>query len=256
MLLRLGVGVPEDVRHSGHDLQIARLPPVPGEPPLDVGVELPAGLHRGVPGEDHVGGRGGELPALGGVPGLDDDRMPLRGARDGELALDPELRPAVGEAMPLPVRGPGVPQLPGGGEELGGPRVPVGPVQIAAAPEVLAGEGVRGGDDVPGGPARAEMVERGEPPGQFVRLVEGGVDRTGQAEPVGDGGERVQDGDRLGLARRRRGRGCARCARAAAAPRPGRRSRRARAPRFWRDARRRRSRSATRSADRPRRWWS
>lgn len=32
--LCLGVGVAEDVRHPGHDLQIAGLPPVPGEPAL------------------------------------------------------------------------------------------------------------------------------------------------------------------------------------------------------------------------------
>ena len=44
------------------------------------------------------------------------------------------------------------------------------------------------------------MVQRGELAGQLVGLVEGGVDRPGQPEPVGDGGERREDGERVGPA--------------------------------------------------------
>lgn len=153
-----------------------------------------------MPGEDDVGCGRGELPALGGVAGLDDDRVALRGARDGELALDGEVPAVVGDGARGSVGGPGVPQLAGGGDELGGAGVPLGPVQAAAAPEVLAGEGVGGGDGVPGGPAGAEVVEGGEPAGRFVGLVEGGVDGGGETEPVGDGRERGEHGQRLGPA--------------------------------------------------------
>ena len=109
-------------------------------------------------------------------------------------------------------RGSRCPTARGRGDELGGPGVrgppferirelgEVGPVEIAAAPEVLPGEGVGGGDDVPGGPAVAEVVEGGEPAGQFVRLVEGRVDGGGEAEPVGDGGQSAQHREGLGSA--------------------------------------------------------
>ena len=50
------------------------------------------------------------------------------------------------------------------------------------------------------GPAAGEVVERGELAGHLVGLVERGVDRAGQPEPVGDGGERGQDGEGVGPA--------------------------------------------------------
>ena len=40
-----------------------------------------------------------------------------------------------------------------------------------------------------------QVVEAGELPGHLVRLVEGGVDRARQPQPVGDGGERGEDGE-------------------------------------------------------------
>lgn len=89
-----------------------------------------------MPGEDDVGGGRGELAALRGVPGLDDDRVTLRGARDGELALDGEVLPLVTEGARGSVGGPGVPQLAGGGDELGGPAV--------GSPPVRADPGSRG----------------------------------------------------------------------------------------------------------------
>ena len=77
---------------------------------------------------------------------------------------------------------PRVPQLPGGAHELAGPLVAVGVVEVAAPPEVLAGEGVGGGHHVPAGPALREVVERGELAGQLVGLAERGVERAHQAE--------------------------------------------------------------------------
>ncbi len=149
-----------------------------------------------MPAEDHVGGGGGELAALVGVPGLDHHRVALRRAGQREGALDVELRSLVADRAGAR----GVPELPGQLHEFGGPGVAVGAVEVTAAAEVLAGEGVRGGDHVPGGAAAGEMVQRGEAAGQFVRLVEGGVDGRGQPQVGGDGGERAQHGDRLGPA--------------------------------------------------------
>jgi hypothetical protein len=107
---------------------------------------------------------GGELAALVGVAGLEDHRAALRAARDVELALMSKCGvggdegPAgvaqeraarlVGDDL---VAVPRVEQLVGGGEELLGPGVALVLRQEAAAPEVLAGERVPGGDDVPGG---------------------------------------------------------------------------------------------------------
>ncbi len=87
---------------------------------------------------------------------------------------------------------PGVEQRPGRPQERPGPRVTLIFGQEAAAAEVLAGEGVPGGDHVPRRPAAGKMVEAGELPRHLVGLVERGVDRAGQAEPVGDRGERGQ----------------------------------------------------------------
>ncbi|CAM5623496.1 hypothetical protein SMICM304S_01140 [Streptomyces microflavus] len=81
LLLRLGVGVADHHGDPGHDLEVVGLPPVRREPRLDVGVEDAARVQGAVPGEDDVGGGGGELPALAGVPGLDHHRVALRGAR-------------------------------------------------------------------------------------------------------------------------------------------------------------------------------
>jgi len=76
-----------------------------GEAVLDVRVEGLAALQGGVPAEDGVGARCGELAALVGVTGLEDDRAALRGARDVELALDVEVLTRVDERTRL-----GVPQ--------------------------------------------------------------------------------------------------------------------------------------------------
>jgi hypothetical protein len=42
------------------------------------------------------------------------------------------------------------------------------------------------------------MIKAGELPGHLVGLVEGGVDRPGQAEPAGDRRERGEDGEGVG----------------------------------------------------------
>ncbi|GGK66044.1 hypothetical protein Sme01_11250 [Sphaerisporangium melleum] len=175
----LGVGVAQGVGRGRHDLQVVVGAPVAGQPSFDVGVERAAVLQGAVPAEDHVRRAGGELAALVGVARLDDHRVPLRRARHVEATSDGEVTPRVlhlahgggpGEHAGLLVALhrvglPGVPQFAGEPDELGRARVTVGPVQVAAPAEVLPGEGVGGGDHVPGGAPRAEVVQGGQPPG-------------------------------------------------------------------------------------------
>jgi hypothetical protein len=164
-----------------------------------------------VRGEDHVGVARGEVAALGRVPGLEDHRVTLRAARQRWQQVDVELGAALANprnragTRPGPhlgrVRcgrvGPTVPGRAGDGEELLGTPVPVRVVEVAAAPEVRAGPGIVGGHDVPPGSPAGEQVEAGEPAGEVDRLVEGRVRGADQADPVGDGGQRGELGDRV-----------------------------------------------------------
>ena len=96
--------------------------------------------------------------------------------------------------------GPRVEELRGGLQKLRRPGVAVFLGQEATAAEVLTGEGVPRGDDVPGGTPAREVIEAGELARHFVRLVEGGVDGAGQTQMLGDRGERSQHGERVGAA--------------------------------------------------------
>ena len=138
--------------------------------------------------------------------------MALRAARHVERAADRELLAvvverlgAVGTNTPVGVGddgvvGPAVPQLAGDADELVGPVVAVVAVEEAAAAEVLAGERVGRRDRVPRRAAAAQVVEGGELAGQLEGLVERRVERGRQADPVGDGGQRGQHGQRVGPA--------------------------------------------------------
>ena len=70
-------------------------------------------------------------------------------------------------------------------------------VQVAAAAEVLPGERVRRGDHVPRGAAAGQMVERGELPGDLVRLVVRRLDRACQPQVPGHRGDRGEHGHRV-----------------------------------------------------------
>ena len=79
------------------------------------------------------------------------------------------------------VAAPGVEQRVRGGQEALGALVALVLGEEAAAAEVLAGERIPRGDDVPGGPAAGQVVERRELPRDLVGLVERRVDGAGQA---------------------------------------------------------------------------
>ena len=211
---RLGVGVAEHERGRGQDQQLAAGAAELGQPAFHVGVEGLPGLQRGVAGEDRIRRRGGEVAALVGVARLEDHRASLRGARHVELPGDVEERVPVAEGprcrggQELAGAGvgqdlvavPGVPQLVRRGQEGPGPLVAVALGQVAAAAEVLPGEGVPGGDHVPRRPPAGEVVEAGELAGYLVRLVERGVDRAGQPDVLGHRGQGGQDREGVGPA--------------------------------------------------------
>ena len=162
-----------------------------------------------MPGEDGIGLGRAELASFVGVTGLQQNWVPLRTPWNFEASGDVELLTGVLELADLLVGGentaltvddrtidaPAVPQRPYCVDQLVGACIPLGMLQIATAAEVLAGEGVRGGDQVPGGAAVGEMIERRELLGQLVRFVERGVDRPGQAEMRCHTGNRIENAE-------------------------------------------------------------
>ncbi len=164
--------------------------------------------------EDHVGRGGRELATVVAVARLEDDRVALRAARHVEIAEDAELRPAVGELARRTgahegatcdighqvVVGPRIPERPCRCDELAGTRVALAVVEEAAAPEVLAGECVGRRDHVPHRPPVRQVIQGGQLTGEFVRLAEGGVERSGQTDVGGHGRERSEHGQRVGTA--------------------------------------------------------
>ncbi|NCL72685.1 hypothetical protein AIIKEEIJ_00120 [Rhodococcus sp. YH1] len=207
-------GVAEDERRGRKDLQVGVAAPVLREAALDVGVEGVALLEGAVAGEDGVGLGGAEFAALVRVAGLQEHRVSLRAAWHLEPPGDVELRGVDVERSDVGIRredavfavddrcsgAPAVPQPPGDVDDLVGADVALRVVEIAATPEVLAGEGVGGGDEVPRGAAVGQMVEGGELLGQFVRLVEGGVDRAREPEVGRRTGEGLENRKGVGPA--------------------------------------------------------
>ena len=265
---RLLRGRAEHDRGRREDQQLVGRATVGGQSALHVGEERLARLERRVRREDDVGGGGREVATVRRVAGLEQHRVTLRSARRRELAAHLEVRAVVADvahrARPHELPGarvrdhgvvvPRVPQRPGDLDQLGGPLVALLVRQEAAAAEVLPGERVRAGHQVPRGAPAGQDVERRELAGQLPRLVERRVDRARQPDPVGDRGQRREHGQRVRAGPRRRGRGSAPCARAGAGPRRGRRSRTGRPRRGGRGARTTRSRSGCRSGGRSRRW--
>jgi hypothetical protein len=68
---------------------------------------------------------------------------------------------------------------------------------VFVEPEVAGRTGVEAGDDVPAGPAAADVVEGGEPARQVERRVVGRTRRADQADVPGVGGDRGQQGQRF-----------------------------------------------------------
>ena len=150
---------------------------------------------------------------MAGVAGAsgDDDGVALRGAGDVEGAVELEEGAAVvdgvlrgrvevlaggaveGEGVVVPA----VPELADDVDELAGAAVAVGVGGELGVAEVAGGVVVGGGDDVPGGAAAADVVERGELAGDVVGLGEAGGDGAAEADARGGAGEGGEEGDGL-----------------------------------------------------------
>ncbi len=179
--------------------------------PLDIGVEALRVGHRTAAGEDHLGGLGGDLAAGVGRAGLDDDRPALDRAGDVQGAAHrEELAPVVEHVQPLGVEidalpdiadkgvvGPAVPQPGDHVEELAGAAVALAVLHVLAQAEIERRVGVRGGDEVPAGPPAADVIERGEPPGDQPGRLERGRGGGDQAEMPGRHRQRRQQGQRV-----------------------------------------------------------
>jgi hypothetical protein len=94
---------------------------------------------------------------------------------------------------------PAVPRALNDVDELMRACVPVAVIRVERLTEVGRGQRGDGGDDVPAGPARAEMIQRREPAGQFPRLAVGGRAGPDQPDAAGDGGQSGQHRDRVEL---------------------------------------------------------
>ena len=208
-LAGLGVGVAEHDAGAGQDPHLVGVPAGLADPGLDVVVEGAGLVELLVPGEDRVGGRGGEVATGRGLAGLQHHRVALRAVRGGEAPGDVELVARDREVADVAVaqegarRGvgddgvgtPGVPERADRGEGLPGPLVALAVAEVGTAAEVLAGGGVGAGHDVPRRAPAGEDVQRRELPGQLVGLVEGRVDRPGQTDVPGDRGQRGEHGE-------------------------------------------------------------
>ena len=172
------------------------------------------GLREAVVGdEDALGPAGGESLAAAALPGLDQHRVALGGAGDGEGAAGLEELAFVVEAVDLFGVGeqagfavgddgavvPGVPVAHDDFHELVGAVVAAVVLAVGGVAHVQRLAVVHRGDDVPGGAAVGQQVEGGEDAGDVERLEIGGGEGGAEAEALGGHAHDGQDGDRVHL---------------------------------------------------------
>ena len=181
------LGLADDGVGRGDDLDVVLGAPVLEGTTLDVGAYLPAGVDLPEHGEHGLGPARGELASPVALPGLHDDRVALRRARDCQgaarseplaLVVQPVDAVRVGEhALTLvePYR-PVVPAVPQAGDDLHHlVGLVVAPVVLSVDvhAEVLGFGVVKGGDDVPGGAPVGEVIDGREEPRDVERRVVG-----------------------------------------------------------------------------------
>lgn len=196
---------------AGQDLEVLGVAAGFFHAALDVGIELLAVGEAAAAGEHGLRGLGRELPAVFRCAGLHDHRPALHRAGDVEGAAHLQIFAVVVERVHLRgideqptldvahegIVGEGIPEAGDDVVELTRALVALGVLHVIVEAEVECGVGVRCGDDVPAGAAAAEMVERGEAAGDVIGLIKRGRAGRDQADPLGDGGERRQQGERL-----------------------------------------------------------
>ncbi len=168
------------------------------------------GLRQAVIGdEDALGPAGGEFLAAARLAGLDQDGMALGAARHGEWAAGLEEFPLVVEAVDFFGVGeqagfavgddgavlPGVPVAHDDFQELIGAVVAGVVLAVGQMAHVEGFAVVHGGDDVPGGAAVGEEVERGEDAGDVERFEVCGGEGGAEAEAFGGHAHDREDGD-------------------------------------------------------------
>ena len=95
------------------------------------------------------------------------------------------------------VVGPAVPEAGHDIEELARAAIALAVLHMLGQPEIERRVGVRGGDQVPAGAAAADMVERGEAPGDRVGRLEGRRGGGDQPEMLGHHRQYRQQGQRV-----------------------------------------------------------
>ncbi len=200
------VAVGNDRENSRDDEQMLGVAPPGRGPRPQLTAERPRLLERPGMGEDRVGDARAQVTAFLGVARLEDDRLALGGALQVERPDHREvLAPVVQRVLAAAVEEHaaflvaregvglvGVPQPLGDLNVFERPPVTGLVVVVLVAAVVARRPGVTAGDDVPAGPAAADVVERGQPAGDVERLVVGGGDRTHQADVAGVHGDRGQ----------------------------------------------------------------
>ncbi len=176
-----------------------------------LGAEGPALRNRRLRGEHHVRRPRSQGHPHAGRPGLRHHRAPLRRARHVERPAHREMRAAVAQDVHLVLVEPDaallvvqegvvlptVPKTAHHVVELRRALVARRVVQVRVEAEVHRLVLGLAGDQVPPGPAAADVVDGQETPGEVVGFVVGGGAGRDQADARRDGGERRDGADRL-----------------------------------------------------------
>ena len=202
---------PADDRHeTRHYRDAGRIAAKLRDPRLEAGVE---GLRFGnslLGGEDDIGGAGGEVLSRAGGAGLNENRVPLRRARNIERSLDREIFAFVVENMHLfridvttcllvldeSIVVPAVPQTAHHIHIFFRHRITLVMLGVVLG-KVCRRAGIGGGDDVPRRAAVAQVIDGSEGAGGVVRLAIGGGGGGGETDLVGHHRKRCQQCQRL-----------------------------------------------------------
>ena len=202
---------PDDDQDPGQDLHVIGIAPDALHPPLHIGVEALTVGQRALSGKHHLRSFGCELPAGLRCAGLHDERPALYRAGDVQRSAHGEELAAMVQGMEpvgieeLPrldivregVVGPAVPQAGHHIEILARPAVALGVRHLPGLAEIERGVRVRGRDEIPACTPIADVVERGETPGDRIGRFERGRCGRDEAEALGDHRQRRQERERI-----------------------------------------------------------
>ncbi len=212
LVLRLLLAGADREGEAGHHLERVRIAAIARHAALHIGVEALRVLDELRGGVDHLGIFGGELAPDLRIARLREHRMALDRPGDVEDAAQMEIAAVVADRMDIVgieiepglaigmIEGVVLPAVPEGTrhiDELGGALVALGMARRLIDPEAARRAIGERGDDIPADPPAADMVERGETAGERIGMVEIGVHRRDDSDPLGDRGERRRKRQRL-----------------------------------------------------------